>query len=195
MSYPSEYYEYDESKLTAVINTVTDEIVLIPLDNPIVQDVAVIIHLVDAGMDGIDNLCYSSITDFLTHLPYPTKEATKNFVVLAYQNSYNPNVPAMTKQGYEVAYDHMVSKGMSVQDMLGQMPTAIKSWCEASIEEVLCLFRLSLECKDMSHAKRLELAVQSLKDSERYVYHGLINPCRPATCNVDSEDAIIFELV
>ena len=44
MSYPSEYYHYDESELTAVINTVTDEIVLIPLNNPIVQDVAVIIH-------------------------------------------------------------------------------------------------------------------------------------------------------
>ena len=195
MPYPSEYYHYDESELTAVINTVTDEIVLIPLDNPIVQDVAVIIHLVDAGMDGIDNLCYSTITDFLKDLPYPTKQATKNFVVSAYQDSYNPNVPAMTKQGYEVAYDYMVSRGMSVQDMLGQMPTAIKSWNEASVKEVLDLFRLGLECHDMSHAKRLELATQSLKDSERYIYHGLVNPCRPATCNVDSEDAIIFELV
>lgn len=195
MLYPSEYYHYDESELTAVINTVTDEIVLIPLDNPIVQDVAVIIHLVDAGMDGIDNLCYSAITDFLKDLPYPTKQATKDFVVSAYQDSYNPNVPAMTKQGYEVAYDYMVSSGMSVQDMLGQMPTAIKSWNEASVKEVLDLFRLGLECHDMNHAKRLELATQSLKDSERYIYHGLVNPCRPATCNVDSEDAIIFELV
>lgn len=195
MPYPSEYYHYDESELTAVINTVTDEIVLIPLDNPIVQDVAVIFHLVDAGMSGIGNLCYSTITDFLKDLPYPTKQATKDFVVSAYQDSYNPNVPAMTKQGYEVAYDYMVSRGMSVQDMLGQMPIAIKAWNEASVKEVLDLFRLGLEQHNISHAKRLELATQLLKDSERYIYHGLVNPCRPATCNVDSEDAIIFELV
>lgn len=192
MPYPSHYYEYDADKLTAVINTVTDEIVLIPLDNKIVQDVAVIIHLVDADMDGIDNLCYSTITDFLTDLPYPTKQATKDFVVLAYQNSFNPNVPALSKQGFEAAYEHMVSKGMSVQDMLAQIPTSLKSWHEDRLDDVLTMLGIKTNER---HAKRLELAVQGLKDSELYTYHGLVNTCRPSTMNVDSEDAMVYERV
>lgn len=190
MPYPSHYYEYNEDSLTAVINTVTDEIVLIPLDNEIVQDVAVIIHLVDAGIKGIDNLCYSSITDHLTDLPYPTKQHTKDFVVLAYQNSFNPNVPALSKQGFEAAYDHMVSKGMSVQDMLGQIPTSLKSWHEDRLDDVLTM--LGIEA-NVRHSKRLELAIQGLNDTEQYTYRGLVNTCRPSTMNVDSEDAIVYE--
>ena len=198
MSYPKEYYNFCEDSLSKVLNIDTNEIVLIPLDNPIVQDVAIIPEIATIGMPNLSNMSYRSINEHL-ELPEFKKEDTKAFIINHVQNDYEPTYPldlslpaAPSSNSYELAYDQFIEKGFVLHEILAQLKTSVQGWQEAYIADTLEL--LNVDGSGKSHAERIEIATQAIKDSVEYNYHGIINHCRPARFNVDSEDQIVYSL-
>ncbi|MGB2082672.1 MAG: hypothetical protein ACPHVJ_06910 [Psychrobacter sp.] len=198
MSYPREYYEFCEDSLSKVLNIDTNEIVLIPLDNPIVQDVAVIPEITTIGLPNLSNMSYRSITEHID-LPEFNKDDTKEFIINHIQNDYEPTYPldlsqpsAPSGKSYELAYDQLIEKGFVLHEILAQLKTTVQGWQEAYIADALVM--LGIDGSKKSHAERTEIATQAIKDSAEYDYHGIINLCRPARFNVDSEDQIVYSV-
>lgn len=166
MSYKESDRYYESRDLKAVLNIDTNEIVLIPINNIVVKEIAVITKHEEADLLTISNGSYSDLLDIL-ELPKPCPDATKDFVIERFANNDVAELPIFTKHGYGLIYDLLPDiKGLSIKDIFEDLRFWLIDWNEDTPDDILD--ELEIEYNHLTQSERSTLAFDKLSNCDYF---------------------------
>lgn len=159
--------------LTPVINTATENLVLLQLESEVVIKRGGVVYDEELDLLTVNGKAYETIVKRSNGFMIRPSHAMQFFADHCVKQASKGKYPSFSVIGYELVYASLFGNGMTMLELVKYAPTLLESWSEKTPAEILDEAKIAHE--GIEGENLYTLALNTLNDNPRLTYYTRID--------------------